>query len=41
MGVRFVPEEFIARFESGEPMEQITVRPPLAAGTTPWDMFVA
>ncbi|MDR6860395.1 VOC family protein [Variovorax guangxiensis] len=41
MGVRFVPEELIARFEAGEPIEQITARPPLAAGTTPWDMFVA
>ena len=41
MGVRFVPEALIARFEAGEPIEQITARAPLAAGTTPWDMFVA
>jgi len=41
MGVRFVPEELIVRFEAGEPIEQITARPPLAAGMTPWDMFVA
>jgi len=31
IGVRFVPEEFIARFEAGEPIEQIAARPPLAA----------
>jgi catechol-2,3-dioxygenase len=40
MGVRFDPEEYIARFEAGEPIAQIAARPKLPAGVSPWDMFV-
>lgn len=40
MGVIFDPEQMIARFEAGEPLETITARPKLPADKTPWDMFV-
>jgi catechol 2,3-dioxygenase-like lactoylglutathione lyase family enzyme len=40
IGVRFDPEELIARFEGGDPIEKIAARPSLPAGVTPWDMFV-
>lgn len=40
MGVRFDPDELIARYEAGEPLEQLTQRPALAPGQTPWDMLV-
>lgn len=40
MGVRFDPEEMVARFEAGDPIAQIAARPKLPAGATPWDMFV-
>lgn len=38
MGIIFDPEEMIARFESGEAIADITRRPPLPDGLTPWDM---
>lgn len=40
MGIRFDPEEFIARYEAGEPLASLTARPKLPPGTTPWDMLV-
>lgn len=40
MGIVFDPEEMIARFEAGEPIETITARAKLPDGKTPWDMFV-
>lgn len=40
MGVRFDPEQMIARFEAGEPLPAITARPKLPEGATPWDMFI-
>jgi len=38
MGVIFDPDEMIRRFESGEPLESLTKRPPLPPGLGPWDM---
>ena len=40
MGIRFDPEDFIARYEAGEPLASLTVRPTLPPGMTPWDMLV-
>lgn len=40
MGIKFDPAELIARFESGEPLADITARPRLAPGQSPWDMLV-
>ena len=40
IGVTFDPEALAARFEAGEPLQQLTARPPLPAGMTPWDMYV-
>jgi hypothetical protein len=39
--VIFDPEQMITRYEAGEPLIEITTRPKLAEGKTPWDMFVA
>ena len=39
IGVVFDPEELIARYEAGEPIESLTARPPLPAGATPFDML--
>ena len=39
IGVIFDPEELIARYEAGEPIESLTARPPLPAGATPFDML--
>ena len=39
IGVVFYPEELIARYEAGEPIESLTARPPLPAGATPFDML--
>lgn len=38
MGVIFDPDEMVTRFESGEPLESLTARPPLPAGLSAWDM---
>ena len=38
MGVIFDPEEMVARFEAGEPISELTKRPPLPPGAGPWDM---
>ena len=40
MGIVLDPEEWIARFEAGEPLPGITARRPLREGETPWTMFV-
>ena len=39
IGVVFDPEELVARYEAGEPIETLTARPPLPAGATPLDML--
>ena len=39
IGVVFDPEELVARYEAGEPIETLTARPPLPAGATPFDML--
>ena len=38
MGIVFDPEEMIADYESGRPLNEITERPRLPIGMTPWDM---
>lgn len=40
MGIRFDPDELIARYEAGESLASLTARPILPAGKTPWDMLV-
>jgi len=39
IGVVFDPEELVAGYEAGEPLEKLTARPPLPAGATPFDML--
>lgn len=39
IGVVFDPEEFVARYEAGEPLETLIVRPPLPEGVGPFDML--
>jgi catechol-2,3-dioxygenase len=39
IGVIFDPEEIIARYEAGEPIETLTARPSLPAGMGPFDML--
>jgi len=39
IGVIFDPEELVARYEAGEPIETLTARPPLPAGMGPFDML--
>jgi catechol-2,3-dioxygenase len=39
IGVVFDPEELLARYRSGEPIEKLVKRPPLPAGATPFDML--
>jgi catechol-2,3-dioxygenase len=39
IGILFEPEELIARFEAGEPLESLRRRPPLPPGKTPLDMM--
>ena len=41
MGIIFDPEEMIGEFEAGRPIEEITARPKLPVGVTPWDMHRA
>lgn len=40
MGIVFDPEQMIDRYEAGEPLSELTARPRLPEGKTPWDMFV-
>jgi catechol-2,3-dioxygenase len=39
IGVVFDPEALLARYRAGEPMEQLTARPPLPEGANPFDML--
>jgi len=39
IGVVFDPEELVARYRAGEPIETLVERPPLPAGATPFDML--
>jgi catechol-2,3-dioxygenase len=39
IGVVFDPRELVARYAAGEPVEQLTARPPLPAGMSPFDML--
>jgi catechol-2,3-dioxygenase len=39
IGIVFDPDELVARYEAGEPMETLIVRPPLPEGATPFDML--
>ncbi len=40
MGININPTDLIARFEAGEPLTELTARPRLAPGQSPWDMLV-
>ena len=40
IGVKFDPQDLIARYEAGESLDQLTARPQLQAGSSPWDMVV-
>lgn len=40
MGIMFDPQQLIARFEAGESLADLTARPQLAPGQSPWDMHV-
>jgi hypothetical protein len=37
--VIFDPDDLLARFEAGEPLEKLVVRPPLPEGKSPFDML--
>ncbi len=39
IGVIFEPDDLLARYTAGEPMERLTVRPPLADGASPFEML--
>ena len=39
IGVVFDPRDLLARYRAGEPIEQLTMRPPLPEGATPLDML--
>jgi catechol-2,3-dioxygenase len=39
LGVIFDPDELLARYRAGEPLERLVRRPPLPEGTTPAQMF--
>jgi catechol-2,3-dioxygenase len=39
IGIVFDPEEMVARYEAGEPLETLTARPPLPEGMGPFDML--
>lgn len=39
IGVMFDPEDLLARFKAGEPLETLVVRPPLPEGKSPFDML--
>ena len=39
IGVVFDPDEFIARYQAGEPLATLTARPPLPPGAGPFDML--
>jgi hypothetical protein len=37
--VVFDPEDLVARYRGGEPIERLTARPPLPEGATPFTML--
>ena len=39
IGIVFDPEDLIARYEAGEPLEQLIARPPLPDGMSPFEML--
>ncbi|MFI5364635.1 MAG: VOC family protein [Candidatus Binatia bacterium] len=39
IGVVFDPQELLARYRAGEPIEKLTAQPPLPAGMTPFEML--
>lgn len=39
MGIIFDPDDLIQRYEAGESFEELTKRPPLPEGMSPWDML--
>jgi catechol-2,3-dioxygenase len=39
IGVVFDPDDLLARYQGGEPIEKLTMRPPLPAGMTPFEML--
>jgi catechol-2,3-dioxygenase len=39
IGVIFDPDDLLARYAGGEPLEQLTARPPLPEGVTPFEML--
>lgn len=39
IGVVFEPDDLLARYKAGEPMERLTARPPLPEGAGPFDML--
>lgn len=41
VGIVFDPDELVSRFESGVPVSELTRRPPLPEGMTPFDMVRA
>ena len=38
MGIIIDPEDLVARYEAGEPLDDLVRRPKLPPGKTPWDM---
>lgn len=40
MGIMFDPDEVVAKFESGVPLEEVIKRPPLPEGMSPWDQLI-
>ena len=40
MGIIIDPDDLLARYEAGEPLESLTRRPLLPQGKTPWDMHI-
>jgi catechol-2,3-dioxygenase len=39
IGIVFDPDELLARYRAGEPLADLTRRPPLPEGTSPFEMF--
>jgi hypothetical protein len=39
IGVVFDPDDLLARYRAGEPIEKLTTRPPLPDGMTPFEML--
>jgi catechol-2,3-dioxygenase len=39
IGVVFEPDELLARYRAGEPLERLAARPPLPEGCSPFDML--